>query len=62
MTTQKPTNMRPICEVLGCKNRVQILSLSGTTAMWMQTCYRHNHEDLPVERIKIETFWPPETS
>jgi hypothetical protein len=62
MSTQKPTNTQPICEAPGCKEGVQILSLSSITATWMQTCYKHSYRDLPEERIKIETFWPPNTS
>jgi hypothetical protein len=62
MSTQKPTNIQPICEVPNCKEGAQILSLTGTTATWMQTCYKHSYQDLPAERLKIETFWPPETS
>lgn len=62
MVTMKPTNLQPVCEVPGCKRGAQLLSLSGTTAMWMQTCNKHNYQDLEDEQTKIETFWPPENT
>jgi hypothetical protein len=61
MTTQRPTNLQPVCEVEGCKEGAQILNLQGTTATWMRTCSRHTYKDLPGEQEKLETFWPPET-
>jgi hypothetical protein len=62
MSTQKPTNIQPLCQVPNCKEGAQILSLSGTTATWMQTCYRHTYHNLPKQRIKMETVWPTKTS
>jgi hypothetical protein len=59
MATTKPTNLQPVCQVLGCKNGAQILSLKGSEATWMRTCSQHTYQDLPKE--KIETFWPPST-
>ena len=62
MSTQKPTNIQPLCQVHNCKEAAQILSLSGTTATWMLTCRRHTYQNLPKQRIKTETFWPTKTS
>ena len=62
MSTQKPTNIQPVCQVDNCKEGAQILSLCGTTATWMITCCRHTYQNLPKKRIKIETLWPDKTS
>ena len=62
MATMKPTNIQPLCPVLGCKDGCQILSIYGSTATWMRTCRRHTYKDLPEEQAKIETFWPPENT
>jgi len=60
MVSMKPTNLQPVCEVSGCKQGAQLLSLTGTTATWMQTCKIHNYQNLEEEQGKIETFWPPD--
>jgi hypothetical protein len=57
MATTKPTNLQPVCPVLGCKEGCQILSIHGSEATYMKTCKRHTYQDLPEEQI--ETFWPP---
>lgn len=57
---QYPTNLQPQCEVPGCENGAQLRSMEGNTAIWMKTCKRHTYQDLPEEKEKIETFWPPE--
>lgn len=57
----KPENIQPVCEVPGCKEGAQILSIQGNQATWMRTCNRHTFQDLKEEREKIETFWPPES-
>ena len=62
MTTMKPTNLQPVCEVLGCNEGASIQSVQGSTATWMRTCKRHTFKDLPEEQHTIETFWPPENS
>ena len=59
MATMKPTNIRLICRVLGCKNDAQLYSIQSTTAVWMKTCVLHTYLDLPDEQERIETFWPP---
>ena len=59
MTTQRPTNLQPVCQVPGCKEGAQILALHGTTAEWMRTCKDHSYMDLEGVREKLETFWPP---
>ena len=61
-TMNFPINLQPVCQVPGCDHGVQMLSMQGNKAMWMQTCKRHTYQDLPEEKQKIETFWPPETS
>ena len=61
MATMKPTNLQPVCTVLGCKEGCQILSIHGSEATYMKTCKRHTYQDLPEEQKKIETFWPPES-
>jgi hypothetical protein len=62
MATMKPTNIQPCCQVPGCKEGAQIMSIQGSTATWMKTCRRHTYQDLPEEQEKIDTFWPPEKS
>jgi len=52
----------PICPVSGCKEPRQILSKVGDTKTYMKTCCRHTYQDLPEEREKLDTFWPPETN
>ena len=59
MATQKPTNLQPVCGVLGCNNGCQMSSIHGNTATWLKTCRRHTYKDLPEEKEKIDTFWPP---
>ena len=59
MATMKPTNIQPVCQVSGCKEGAQMASILGTVATWMKTCRRHTYLDLPEEREKLETFWPP---
>jgi hypothetical protein len=59
MATTKPTNLQPVCPVLGCKEGCQILSIHGSEATYMKTCKRHTYQDLPEEQERIETFWPP---
>ena len=61
MATMKPTNIQPVCQVPGCKEGASIQSIHGSTATWMRTCKKHTYKDLPEERAKIETFWPPES-
>ena len=62
MTTMKPTNLQPVCEVPGCNEGASIQSLQGSTATWMRTCKRHTFKDLPEEQHTIETFWPPDNN
>jgi hypothetical protein len=62
MATMKPTNLQPVCRVEGCKNGAQMYSILGNTASWMKTCQYHNYLDLPEEKEKLETFWPPESN
>ena len=33
----------------------------GDVKTYMKTCRRHNYTDLPGERERLETFWPPES-
>ena len=61
MATMKPTNIQPVCDVKDCKEGAQMLSINGTTATWMKTCTRHTYMDLPGERERLETMWPPES-
>jgi len=56
----KPTTLQPLCPVPGCKDGCQIQSIQGGIATWMKTCRRHTYKDLPEEKEKIDTFWPPE--
>ena len=58
----KPDTLQPVCPVPGCKNGCQILSIHGSEATYMQTCKRHTYKDLPEEKEKIDTFWPPDNS
>ena len=37
-------------------------SIQSSVATWLKTCRRHTYKDLPEEKAKIETFWPPEAS
>ena len=62
MATMKPTNFQPVCEVPNCKEGTQMASIQGSTATWMRTCRNHTYNDLPEEKAKIETFWPPEST
>lgn len=55
-----PINLQPPCQVPGCNNGVQMLSMKGNQATWMKTCGQHNYKDLPEEQERIETFWPPD--
>jgi len=59
MATMKPTNIQPVCQVPGCKEGAQMMSIQGGLATWMKTCRRHTYKDLPEEKEKIDTFWPP---
>ena len=59
MATMKPSNIQPVCEVPGCKEGAQMLSIQGSRATWMRTCNRHTYRDLPEEQEKLDTFWPP---
>ena len=61
MATMKPSNMQPVCKVEGCKNGAQMVAVRGGTAEWMKTCTRHTYMDLPGERERLETMWPPES-
>ena len=61
MATQKPTNIQPVCEVPGCKEGAQMYAVLGSNGTWLKTCRRHTYQDLPGEKEKLETFWPPET-
>ena len=38
-----------------------MVAVRGGTAEWMTTCTRHTYMDLPGERERIETMWPPES-
>lgn len=58
----KPDNLQPVCQVPGCQNGAQLLSIKGTTATWMKTCKFHNYLDLEGVKERIETFWPPENT
>jgi hypothetical protein len=49
----------PICKVEGCQDPCQIVSKKGDVKTYMKTCQRHNYMDLPGERERLETFWPP---
>ena len=49
----------PICQVADCKEPCQIVSKIGDVKTYMKTCRRHDYTDLPEEKTKIETFWPP---
>ena len=60
-TMNFPTNLPPVCQVLGCKHGAQLLSMQGSTASWMRTCRQHAWQDLPEGPEKIDTFWPPES-
>lgn len=62
MTTQKPQNIQPVCKVLDCKEGAQIYAVQGNTGTWLKTCRRHTYKDLPEEKEKVETFWPPDNS
>ena len=57
----KPENLQPVCQVTGCTEGAQMLSIKGNEATWMKTCNRHTYRDLPEEQEKLETFWPPES-
>jgi len=59
MATMQPENLQPLCEVTGCKEGAQMLSINGTTATWMKTCCQHNYQFFKEEQEQIETFWPP---
>ena len=61
MATMKPTTLQPACPVPGCAEGCQILSIHGSEATYMKTCKRHTYQDLPEEKERIETFWPPES-
>ena len=61
MATMKPENLQPVCEVDGCKTGAQMVAIYGGKATWMRTCNRHTYKDLPGEREKLETFWPPDS-
>jgi hypothetical protein len=61
MATMKPENLQPVCQMPGCKEGAQMLSIKGTTATWMKTCKRHTYKDLPNDLEEQDTFWPPET-
>ena len=37
-------------------------SIHSSVATWLKTCRRHTYKDLPEEKAKIETYWPPEAS
>jgi hypothetical protein len=60
MSTTKPDNIQLVCQVPGCKEGASMESIHGGTATYMRTCKRHTYQDLPEEKQKIETFWPPE--
>jgi hypothetical protein len=49
----------PICQVAGCEEPCQLVSKKGDRRTYMKTCRRHNYNDLPGERERLETFWPP---
>jgi hypothetical protein len=57
-----PKDIRPMCQVEGCKNGAQLAAKKGDNITWMKTCRRHNYQDLLEEKEKQipETFWPPE--
>lgn len=57
----KPENLQPVCQVPGCKNGAQMLSIKGNQATWMKTCNMHTYLELEGVKEKLETFWPPET-
>ena len=50
----------PICQVDGCKEPCQMVSKKGDQRTYMKTCRRHDYNDLPGERERMETFWPPD--
>jgi hypothetical protein len=52
----------PICEVNGCQEPCQLVSKKGDQRTYMKTCRRHNYNDLPGERERLETFWPPDNT
>ena len=52
----------PICQVNGCQEPCQIVSKVGDVKTHMKTCRRHDYTELPEEKEKIETFWPPSNS
>ena len=52
-------NVPPICEVKDCKEPCQLVSKVGDQRTYMKTCRRHDYMDLPGERERMETFWPP---
>jgi hypothetical protein len=49
----------PMCEVEGCEEPCQLVSKKGDQRTYMKTCRRHNYTDLPGERERLKTFWPP---
>ena len=49
----------PICQVEDCKEPSQLVSKKGDQQTYMKTCRRHNYNDLPGERERLETFRPP---
>jgi len=49
----------PICQVKDCKEPCQLVSKVGDQRTYMKTCRRHDYMDLPGERERLETFWPP---
>jgi hypothetical protein len=59
MSTTKSTTTQPVCKVPGCKHGASVLSKKGDYVTYMKTCSRHTYKDLPEEKEKLDTFWPP---